>query len=149
MSAQCSTMSAAIACAGSSVFLRSKFENTAAMPSGTTAATIDPIKSSTSRKFSAIRSAISGQFASVLSRARRRTSVVLRKRLSIIRHAGQLDLFGHLVQPAAQSRADAIVEIIDVVGREDRRPLRVIPAVDDVVEDVLHEQRRVLLALTL
>src|SRR6202022_78756 len=122
----------------SSVFLRSKFENAAAMPTGTTAAMIDPMKSSASRKFSAIRIAIIGQFASVLSRARRRTSVVLRKRPSIIGNAGQLDLPRHPCKPAAQSRADAIVEIVDVIGREDRRPLRVVPAVDHVVEDVLH-----------
>src|SRR2546423_12248961 len=105
--------SAATTWAGFSAFLRSRFENAAAMPTGTIAATIEPMISSTSRKFSAIRIAISGQFASVLSKARRRISVVLRKRLSIIRHAGQLDLHGHLVQAAAQSRPDAVVEIVD------------------------------------
>src|SRR5260370_12666913 len=118
MTVQCSTISAAIAWAGSSAFLRLKFENAAAMPTGTIAAITDPMTSSASTKFSAIRMAISGQFASVLSNERRRMSVVLRKRLSIIGNAGELGLFSHFIQPAAAARADAIVQGVDVVRRE-------------------------------
>src|SRR3982750_2341040 len=129
----------AIASMALSRLVMSKFENPAATAIGVIAATTEPIMMSRKTKLSTIRIAISGQLASVVSSPRRSVSVVLRKGLSVIRHARQLDLLGHLVQPAAQALSDAVFEIVGEVRGEDRRALPVVSAVDEVVEDVLHE----------
>src|SRR5207253_3074615 len=112
-----------------------------AIPNGTMAAKIDATTIITNRMLCAMRMAISGQFASVLSKPRRRTSVVLRKRLPVVGDAGELDLASHLVQTAAQTLADPVGELLHVIRRENCRALRVVAAVDDVVEDVLYEHR--------
>ena len=55
------------------------------------------------------------------------------------------------MKPAAQPVADAVLQplavdcgVVEIVGREDRCPLRVVAAVDHVVENILHELRRFL-----
>src|SRR6266508_2825387 len=144
MSAQCPTMIAAMASAGLSAFFKSKFDRPAATAMGMIAAMIEPMTIRTNRKFSAMRMAISCQLARTLSRPRRRTSVVLRKSFPVIGNACELDLFGHFVEAAAQALADAIFEIVRKVRRENRRALPVVAGVDQVIEDVLHEHRRLL-----
>src|SRR5579859_8154491 len=55
-----------------------------------------------------------------------------------------MDLFRHFVQTAAQAFADALAEVIREVRGEDRRPRVVVARVDDVVEDIVHKERRLL-----
>src|SRR5438093_1304135 len=144
MRGQCSIAIAEIACTALSAFRRSKCESPAATAIGTMAATIEATMMMTKSMLAAMRMAINCQLASVLSRPRRRTSVVLRKRLSIIGDARELDLFRHLIQTTAQARTDPIFQVIGEIRGEDGCPLRVVAAVDQVVEDVLYEHRRLL-----
>src|SRR5205085_6252382 len=122
----------------------SKFEKPADTAIGMIAATTEPITIRMKTKLSAMRMAISGQLASMLSSPRRSVSVMLRKSLSVIRNARELDLFGHLVQAAAEALPDAIFQVVEEIRREDRGALCVVTAVDQVVQDVLHEHRRLL-----
>src|SRR5690348_7707773 len=118
-------MSAATALAGLSAIFNSNLERPPVTAIGMLIAPIEPMTIITNHRLSAMRMAISGQLASMLSKPRRRTSVVLRKSPSVVGDAGELDLFGHFVQAAPQALADAVRErflfdrrIVRIVRRE-------------------------------
>src|SRR5260370_41765739 len=53
----------------------------------------------------------------------------------VIADARQADVFPHFVQAAAQAVADALLQLVGEIRREDRDPPVVVAAVDDVGED--------------
>src|SRR3954469_23126077 len=145
--------------AGSAELTISSRDKPAATTAGTIATMIAAMTRPTRTRLSAMRSAITGQFAMVESSPRRSTSVMLRFKGccgSVCSRGGDRNAFHrdqlrHLMEPAAQAVAHAVLQalsvdagIVVIVGRENRGALGVVAAVDDVVENVLHELCRLL-----